>query len=173
MTDDAILDMLRVRAQSIAPRSDGIPTLHPAATPQDIESAEAHLGVCLPPLLKRIYLEVANGGRTLGPGYGLLGLPGSYDNDDNRNVVKTSLEMARDYEWWDGSVVICDWGCCMMSCIDCSDDDYPVYRYDGNFVGDSPMDDEPPDHAWYSESDTFAEWLLASSSCADSNRTNG
>lgn len=159
MTDDAILDLLRKRSASIAPRSDGEPNLHPVATPQDLESAERALGVHFPPLLKRIYLEVANGGCMLGPGYGLLGLPGGYENDD-WNIVKKSLELARDHEWWDGAIVICDWGCTMMSCIDCSDDDFPVYRYDGNFVNDAEDDDEPPDDGWYSESDTFAEWLL-------------
>jgi len=149
------------------PRSDGVPNLHPVATLCDIESAEDNLGIRFPTLLKRIYLEVANGGCMLGPGYGLLGVPGGYDNDDGWNVVKTTREMAHDYEWWDGSVVICDWGCCMISCIDCSDDDYPVYRFDGNFVDEFTDDDDPPDHAWYSESDTFAEWLLSPNSHAN------
>ena len=160
MTDDAILEHLRIRAESIPPRSDGVPNLHAVATSTDVADAENQLGVELPRLLKRIYLEVANGGCMLGPGYGLLGIYGGYDNGGDGDAVKLSLEMAQNYEWWDGSFVICDWGCTMMSCVDCSDDDYPVYRYDGNFVGDSIGDDEPPDDAWYAESDTFAEWLM-------------
>ena len=96
----------------------------------------------------------------LGPGYGLLGLPGGYDNGGDWDVVKTSLGMARDYEWWGGAVVICDWGCAMMSCIDCSDGEFPVYRYDGSAVDHSESDDEPPGDAWCIEADTFAEWLL-------------
>ena len=109
----------------------------------------------------------------LGPGFGVLGLPGGYNNDDNWNIVKTSLEMARDFEWWDGSVVICDWGCTMMSSIDCSDDDFPVYRYDGNFVEDSANDDEPPDDAWYSEADTFADWLMTPNCHANATEQSG
>jgi hypothetical protein len=160
MTDDSILERLRQRATAARRRSDGEPNVRPAATRNDIESAELALGINLPPLLKRIYLEIGNGGCMLGPGYGLLGLPGGYDNDDDWNIVKTSLEMARDYEWWDGSIVVCDWGCTMMSCIDCSDDDFPVYRYDGNFFDEPEDDDEPPEDAWTIEADTFAEWLL-------------
>ena len=111
-------------------------------------------------LLNRIYLEVANGGYALGPSFGMLGLPSSLDTNDDNNVVKNSLEFVRDFAWWYRSIVICDWGCCMLSCIDCMDDDFPVYRFDGNLDCDSYLDDEPPDDAWYSESDTFAEWLL-------------
>jgi len=96
----------------------------------------------------------------LGPGFGLFGLPHGYDNEGGWGVVRTTLEMASEIEWWDGSIVICDWGCCQLSCIDCSDEDFPVFRYDGNFVGESYLDDEPPDNAWYVESDTFAEWVL-------------
>lgn len=95
----------------------------------------------------------------LGPSYGILGLPGGYDNDDGWDIVKISLEMQASYEWWDQSIVICDWGCCELSCIDCGDEDFPVYRFNGNYVEESQNDDEPPDHVWYSESDSFEEWV--------------
>lgn len=159
MTDDAILDLLRTRAANATVCSDGVPNVHPVATPAAIEAAERELDVEFPTLLRRLYLEIGNGGRVLGPGYGILGLPGGYDNYGDWNVVKTTREMVQDYRWWDGSIVICDWGCTMMSCIDCSDGDFPVFRFDGNFVGDSMHDDEPPDDAWDVESDSFAEWL--------------
>ena len=68
MTDDSILELLRQRAAAIRPRSDGEPNIYPIATAKDIEAAESALGVNLPPLLKRVYLEIGNGGCMLGPG---------------------------------------------------------------------------------------------------------
>ena len=62
MTEDAIIKLLRERASAISPRTDGEPGIHPVATLDGIEAAEIALGVNLPPLLKRIYLEIGNGG---------------------------------------------------------------------------------------------------------------
>jgi SMI1/KNR4 family protein SUKH-1 len=54
-----IVDVLgRVRRRSLA---DGGP-LPPPATATEIEQAEARLGFALPPSLRRLHLEVANGG---------------------------------------------------------------------------------------------------------------
>jgi hypothetical protein len=44
----------------------------PPATPQDLDRVEAALGFGLPPALRRVYGEVANGG--FGPGYGLVSI---------------------------------------------------------------------------------------------------
>ena len=57
-----------------------IPALPPlrTATAQTVSACEEVLGQPLPPLLRRCYLELGNGGR--GPGYGLL--PLSEDADD-------------------------------------------------------------------------------------------
>ena len=44
--------------------------LPPAAGPQELDRVEASLGLALPPTLRRVYGEVANGG--FGPGYGLV-----------------------------------------------------------------------------------------------------
>jgi SMI1 / KNR4 family (SUKH-1) len=46
--------------------------LPPPATLEELERAEEALGFALPPLLRRVYGEVANGG--FGPGYGLVPL---------------------------------------------------------------------------------------------------
>ncbi|MCI0584640.1 MAG: SMI1/KNR4 family protein [Chloroflexi bacterium] len=48
------------------------PTLPAPATPDVVASTEAELGAPLPPVLRRAYLEVADGG--FGPGTGLLAL---------------------------------------------------------------------------------------------------
>src|SRR5688572_7984728 len=63
---------LRAKAQGwIEP----LPPLRPAPR-SAVEEAEALAGAPLPPLLRRLYLEVGNGG--FGPGYALLGLRGGH-----------------------------------------------------------------------------------------------
>ena len=49
-------------------------SLFPPTTFETVAAAEVRLGFRLPPLLRRIYTEVANGG--IGPGTGLVGLSG-------------------------------------------------------------------------------------------------
>ncbi|EFH82016.1 SMI1/KNR4 family protein [Ktedonobacter racemifer] len=53
----------------------------PPATQQQIMETEQKLGFSLPPLLRLLYTEVANGG--FGPGYGILGAEGGYGGIDN------------------------------------------------------------------------------------------
>jgi hypothetical protein len=125
-----------------------------------VRSAEKKLGFEIPPLLARIYLEIGNGGRRLGPGFGILGLPGGYDNHDGWNIVKSSQEMAADFTWWGERNVICDWGCAMRSCIDCSDGDFAVYRWDGNEFDEATDYEDPSDEVWQNESESLEEWLV-------------
>src|SRR5690242_10047052 len=50
-----------------------MPTVTPPATVAEVDAAEAALGLAIPPLLRRLYTEVGNGG--FGPHYGLEGVP--------------------------------------------------------------------------------------------------
>jgi hypothetical protein len=161
---DQVIAFLKTQLPEHAGREGGVPPAFPVAAPAAIRAAERALGFGLPPLLRRVYREVGNGGRRLGPGYGLLGLPGGYDNDDGWNVVKTTREMAADLEWWDRMIVVCDWGCSQWSCVDCGDADYPVYRWDGNQFREPADREEPSDELWQIESDNLAEWLLTPNS---------
>ena len=68
-----------------SPLSLAFPELPEVATPAMIEAAEASLGFTLPPLLTRIYSEVANGG--FGPDYGLIGLAGGHLDDQRHDIV--------------------------------------------------------------------------------------
>jgi hypothetical protein len=52
--------------------------LYPPAPPLLLEATEARLGFRLPPLLRELYTEVANGG--FGPGYGIFGLEGGFSD---------------------------------------------------------------------------------------------
>src|SRR5262245_61830807 len=80
------------------------------ATAADIASAESELGLRLPPLLRRIYLEVADGG--FGPGYGLLPLRrGRPEHGQERSVVETYAMFTEGRGWPPVLVPICDWGC--------------------------------------------------------------
>jgi hypothetical protein len=157
---DNIIQRLKGQVSRATQRSDGVVSVMPVASSEQIAAAEAELGFELPSLLKRIYLEIGNGGCHLGPGFGLLGLPGGYDNDDGWNIIKTSNDVSQGLAWWDRIIVVCDWGCCMMSCVDCSDDDFTVYRWDGNAFDSSRDSDDPSDALWTIEADTFDEWIL-------------
>lgn len=66
MTDDEVVEAVRDRA-----RAGSLPT--PAA-PASVADAERTIGFSLPPLLWRLYLEVADGG--FGPAEGILGVRG-------------------------------------------------------------------------------------------------
>jgi len=121
-------------------------------TTEDLIEAEAKLGFPLPPLLKRIYAEVGNGG--FGPGYGLfkLTLDRSVDNEYDNALVDTYLALHQtDDEVWSLSpgeesaeahqpieypgqiLMICEWGCTIYSFLDCSSPEYRVLRKDHNY----------------------------------------
>jgi hypothetical protein len=157
---DHVIESLRAQLAAPSKPPGGGPPAYPVATPAAIRAAERQLGFGLPPLLKRVYRELGNGGRRLGPGYGILGLPGGYDDHGGWDVVKASLEMAADLEWWDRMIVVCDWGCAQLSCVDCGDADYPVYRWDGNQFREPDDREDPSDELWQIEGDTLADWLL-------------
>ena len=57
---------------------DPLPALVPA-TAEAVREAEGLVGLPLPPLLRRLYLEVADGG--FGPYYGLLGLAAGHSHN--------------------------------------------------------------------------------------------
>lgn len=132
--------------------------IYPVVSKDQIRESEHKLGFRVPTLLKRIYLEIGNGGRWLGPGYGLIGLPNGYDNDAGWNLVTTSHEIGQDLDWWGNYLVLCDWGCSQLSVVDCADVDQPVYRWDGNYFQSSDLD-EPNDDLWDIEADSLIDWF--------------
>ena len=126
---------------------------YPSVQEIDIVHAEAIIGFDLPPLLKRIYLALSNGG--FGPGDGLFPL---YNREDpnalqSDSLVTTylalrSLMPEQFTTYWQNSegdegevqlnvwpkkiLTLCDWGCNIYSCINCSQQKYPVFRLDHN-----------------------------------------
>lgn len=106
---------------------------NPPVMPDDVIFAEKLLGFALPPFLKRVYLEVGNGG--FGPGYGLAPLltPTLFpdeDLDEFPSLVHTTLEFRgyKDKKWPETLLYICDWGCNIYSSIDCASPSFPIVR---------------------------------------------
>lgn len=95
----------------------------------------------LPALLKRLLLEVANGG--FGPGYGLIGVGDGYPDFGNGSLENIYAKSHAKY----GSfrivieephvVPFCNWGCAIYSCLDLSRPSIPVLIYNPkiNFFG--------------------------------------
>jgi hypothetical protein len=110
-----------------APPSGSLP--YPPASEDAVEKAERALGFPIPPLLKRCYLEVGNGG--FGPGYGIVGVEGGYISDHGHlaEIYATFRrgEESEGGEWQNGLLPFCEYGCNIYSCVDCIDPDHPVY----------------------------------------------
>ena len=125
------------------------------APPEAVDEAERALGFPLPTLLRRLYLEIGNGG--LGPGYGLLGLRGGHRDD----LGGTAIDVYR--EWRErhsgdtamvpipeGLLPICHWGCGIYSLIDCASAEADMWASDPNPGVGNDVFREPT---------TFGEWL--------------
>lgn len=113
-----------------AARSDPGTIRFDVADPSVVEYAEEYFGFALPKLLKRLYLEIGNGGFGPGP---LIGLPGGYESSWG-DLLKTWTEMqdCEDDEYEEQWLPIIDWGCALFSLIDC-DDLSMVTLYEGEF----------------------------------------
>lgn len=109
----------------------------PPATDDDLETAETRLGFALPPLLRRVYSELANGG--VGPGYGLIGAGPGGARDDLGETIDDIYERWRRpddddalWSWPEGLLVIAGWGCAVYSCVDCTTADGKIVIFDPN-----------------------------------------
>lgn len=131
----------------------------PPATVKAVASTEKRLGFGLPPTLRRIYLDVANGG--FGPGYGVMGVEGGF-TDDMGNTVADLYESYRQpdpedpsWQWPQGYLPICHWGCVVYSVVDCSRSPSPVYFADVS-VKESG---EPMETVMHLHKPSFESWL--------------
>jgi SMI1 / KNR4 family (SUKH-1) len=131
------------------------------AEPTSLENDEAQLGFRVPPLLKRLYLEIGNGG--FGPGYGLIGMTGGEPDDTGKTAPESYLELRSaqieepGFCWPRSLLPICHWGCAILSCVSCDGQDYPMYIFDpnGHLDGSSWKD------AFFEEAPTFESWITA------------
>ncbi|MFF3686650.1 SMI1/KNR4 family protein [Streptomyces sp. NPDC002187] len=112
MADDEVVEALRAVARKRA--------LPPPATPEAVAEAEEAIGFPLPPLLRRLYLEVANGG--FGPREGILGVSGGRAQGSFWDIA----ELYQDGPDPSGNipvglVLVYDWGCAIWSLVDFRD----------------------------------------------------
>lgn len=133
------------------------------ATTAAVDAAEAHLGVALPSLLRRLYLEIANGG--FGPGSGIVGVRGGWTTDRGRSIEDLYEEMSDSitenpgWVWPAGLVPLVDYG----GAFGCADTSTP----EGRIVDWEPdqLDDRSPDGGWSRSfreiAPSIAVWLEA------------
>jgi hypothetical protein len=110
MTDDDLVAQVRPHALAeYGPASEAA-----------VAAAEKRLGFPFPPLLRRLYLEVGNGG--FGPEPGLFGVEGGHVasvDEDGDYTVDDFYAMRRADGWPERLLAIVDWGCETWICIDC------------------------------------------------------
>lgn len=125
----------RDAGELIADASPGskLPKPLPAAK---ITAGEETIGRKLPPLLTRIYTEVANGG--FGDSYGLLGLVGGPKNEAGHDVIRLWKEMRKPdpnddlWKWRDELLPIGHLGCGMYHCVDCRSKSGKIVLFEPN-----------------------------------------
>lgn len=126
-----------LRAVDAATWVSPLPTVAPLATAAEVDAAEVALGFALPVLLRRLYMEVGNGG--FGPKYGLEGVPTIPEVPGAPNIV-VLYDMycsgpPAEYPlhvWPRGVVPLISGGCLYMECVDFLCPPYPVTLFDGN-----------------------------------------
>lgn len=101
------------------------PSLQPFQTVSmaEVENAEKRLGFQLPELLRAFYTTIGNG--YCGSSCDIIGLSGGSCSGFG-NLVETYLVIKEGQEsegrlWKDGLLPFCDWGCNIISCVDCTD----------------------------------------------------
>lgn len=106
---------------------------YPPADPVAVAEIEDLVGYPMPTLLRRLYLEVANGG--FGPGYGVLGIRGGHGVSPEQTALKRYQNArARGGSIPSSLVPVCDWGCAIESYVDWADPDGRMWTLDPNPV---------------------------------------
>ncbi|MEU0600878.1 DUF4240 domain-containing protein [Streptomyces sp. NPDC006393] len=127
MTDDELVEAVRTR---VADRD-----LPSPATPDDVAAVERAVGRPMPPLLRRLYLEVANGG------FGVWECLSLTDTGNRFSDERDMIEAHRLFSMKDdsgipaipeGVVPLMDRGCSMWTMIDFSTPEGRVWDWDAN-----------------------------------------
>jgi hypothetical protein len=97
----------------------------------DVEDAERALGFEIPKILKLLYLRIGNGGFRPGRPGNIIGVRGGFASSSG-TLVQQYEDMIRGAEylglqWRPGLLPFCEWGCTIVSCVDCKDPALRVY----------------------------------------------
>lgn len=134
-----IVEIVRARAsnpETIHDMAQGlspVPKIYPPAAAEVIAAAEAKLGFALPPILKRVFTEIGNGG--FGPGYGLYSLGTDLPDGLYPTALEELYAALREEPpegispWPEGLIPVCTWGCAIDSYVDCTQPAFPVSVY--------------------------------------------
>lgn len=110
-----------------------VPVLSAPAALEQIRLTEAALGFDLPPVYKDVVGKIANG--SFGPGYGMFGVEGGHGDFDGKSLLELYVQShtpgAKGYLPLlpEKMLPLCNWGCGMYSCMDCTDPAGPVYYF--------------------------------------------
>jgi len=130
---DNLIQAVAARACIAEKRTDStdvaIPEIGKPATSEDVLECERSLEFSLPELLRRLYVEIGNGG--FGPGYGFFPIP-TIETSRAPTLLSLYQELKRPaaspgWEWPTGLLMICDWGCLIRSCVDVLSPDLPIF----------------------------------------------
>ncbi|MFB7343500.1 SMI1/KNR4 family protein [Streptomyces hydrogenans] len=141
---------LLARVAAKAEASSG--PLPPPASAEAVAQAERALGFALPPLLARLYREVADGG--FGPDYLLLPLTGQGRTVLGEYASERASSAGEATPYWPAGVLpVLDWGCGMYAAVDCREETGTVLLFDPNALDDNGAD------AWFVDAGDLATWL--------------
>jgi hypothetical protein len=140
---DAVVELVR--------RGEYLDELLGPADLAAVEEAELLVGSALPELLRKLYLEVATGG--FGPGYGILGLQGGHTVlPDGHSIDHLYRMRTEQLSPLPSLFPVCDWGCAILSLVDCADPQARMWGFDPN-----PVDDIAD--AFFPQELHLTEWL--------------
>jgi hypothetical protein len=149
----------RIRSEPAVDKVNIAPPIRPQppVSVHAFDEAEARLGFTLPPLVRLLYTQVANGG--YGPGGGVIELTGhDYALVESRLWMNMQSANSPGGRWWPERLVqFVNWGCHYFSGIDCSGPSCPVFFYDHDLaIGECTLAD-----CLFPEGDSLDEWLSA------------
>ncbi|AYG78478.1 hypothetical protein DWB77_00585 [Streptomyces hundungensis] len=156
--EHATVDNFKQLVERVAAKAAESERLRPPVSTEALNEAEQRLGFPLHPLLAALYSKVGNGG--FGPMDALLPLSGNSNPDDEEAAVEGYLGRvpATDADtWWSwpkGVLPILDWGCAMVACVDCRNDDGTVLLFEPNAISEQDLS-----RAWFVDAGSLAEWL--------------
>ncbi|MEU0965040.1 SMI1/KNR4 family protein [Streptomyces sp. NPDC005917] len=118
MTDDEVFEAVRARVLEGRPTSlPKRPTAPAPASQAAVDKVERVVGYPLPPLLRRLYMEVADGG--FGPFGGIVGTTDEEVLEGYVEYLEGELDVDEPPSPPRGVFFFCDFGCAMWALLDC------------------------------------------------------